>query len=69
MHKGLDVVIMVPNQWPVRAEPILMTLVEKIMVRFNDLSPIVRVNNMPTRLVRRDVPAGSFYVFDQVTER
>ncbi|KAG8040271.1 hypothetical protein G9C98_000842 [Cotesia typhae] len=69
MHEKLDLIYMVPNEWPARTEMLLMDLVEKIIEQFEVSSPIVRINDVSTRLIRYSSPGGVYYVFDRVAKK
>ncbi|CAD6244519.1 GSCOCT00013377001.2-RA-CDS [Cotesia congregata] len=69
MHERLDLIYMVLNEWPARAEVLLMNLVEKIIEQFEFSSPIVRINDVPTRLIRYSPPGGVYYVFERVAKK
>lgn len=69
MHEKLDLIYMVPNEWPARTEMLLMDLVEKIIEKFEFSSPIVRINDISTRLIRYSPPGGVYYVFERVAKK
>ncbi|KAH0554412.1 hypothetical protein KQX54_010475 [Cotesia glomerata] len=57
-HRELATYILVPKQWPNRANSLLLTLAEQIIAQFNEVSPVVRMCDIPTRLICRvdDIP-------------
>ncbi|XP_014299758.1 uncharacterized LOC103579078 isoform X1 [Microplitis demolitor] len=62
--------IFVPIEWPIEGlENLIVTLAKKIIARFNFLSPIVQVKNIPTRLIRRIYMNTPAYFFQKVSKK
>ncbi|XP_057322112.1 uncharacterized protein LOC130665659 [Microplitis mediator] len=62
--------IFVPTEWPIQGlEDLIVTLAKRIIARFNVLSPIVQVKNIPTRLIRRVYVNNSGYFFQKVSKK
>lgn len=68
-YKKLGVHIVVPSEWPSRAESLLLTLAERIIEQFDYVSPILQINNIPTRLSRCINMLGVYYIFEKVPEK
>ena len=69
MHKKLELLFMIPNEWPARVKPLLVDLIEKMIEHFDFSSPIVRINDIPTRLTCYSPPVGVSYVFERVAKK
>ncbi|XP_057331827.1 uncharacterized protein LOC130671761 isoform X2 [Microplitis mediator] len=67
-YKELGVYIVVPSEWPGRAENLVLTLAERIIEQFDYVSPILQINNIPTRLSRCINMLGTYYIFEEVSK-
>ncbi|CAD6244527.1 GSCOCT00013379001.2-RA-CDS [Cotesia congregata] len=66
-HRELDTYILVPKQWPKRANSLFLTLADQIIAQFNEVSPVVRMCDIPTRLICRVDDSGFYYIFNKVS--
>ncbi|AEE09587.1 conserved hypothetical protein [Cotesia vestalis bracovirus] len=67
-HRELATYILVPKQWPKRANSLILTLSEQIIAQFNQVSPIVKMCDIPTRLICRVDDSGFYYIFNKVSK-
>nr|AOH69101.1 hypothetical protein A6F54_26 [Microplitis mediator bracovirus] len=67
LYEKLGTFVWVPNEWPARIEILLLALAERIIDHYNYVSPIIQINNVPTKLTRRTDTAGFYYVFEKVS--
>lgn len=67
-HKELGTYILIPKEWPKRANNLVLTLAEQIILHFYRVNPIVQVRDIPTRLIYRACDSGFYYVFSKVTK-
>lgn len=67
-HQVLDTYILVPKEWPMRANSLLLTLAERIIAQYNQVSPVVKINDISTRLICRMNDITFYYIFNKVPE-
>lgn len=67
-HRELDTYILVPKKWPKRANSLILALAEQIIVQFNKMSPVVKMCDIPTRLICRVDDSEFYYIFKKVSK-
>lgn len=67
-HEELDTYIWLPKEWPRRANSLLLTLAERIIAQYNQVSPVVKISDISTRLICCVNDMGFYYIFNKVPE-